>query len=51
MPTKRIINVALLGLGKLGTGFVRILQEKKKKIQEETGLELRLKKILKKSAF
>ena len=46
MPTKRIINVALLGLGKLGTGFVRVLLEKKKKIQEETGLELRLKKIL-----
>lgn len=46
MPTKRIVNVALLGLGKLGTGFVRVLLDKKKKIQEETGLEFRLKKIL-----
>lgn len=46
MPPKRIINIALLGLGKLGTGFLKILQEKKDKIKEETGFELRLKKIL-----
>ena len=46
MPTKRVINIALLGLGKLGTGFLNILQEKQNKIKEETGFELRLKKIL-----
>ena len=46
MPTKRVINVALLGLGKLGTGFLKVLKEKQEKIKEETGFELRLKKIL-----
>jgi homoserine dehydrogenase len=46
MPTKRVINVALLGLGKLGTGFLKILKEKQQKIKEETGFELRLKKVL-----
>lgn len=46
MPTKRIINIALLGLGKLGTGFLHVLKDKKDKIKEETGFELRLKKIL-----
>ncbi len=46
MPTKRVINVALLGLGKLGTGFSKILKEKQEKIKEETGFELHLKKIL-----
>ncbi|MEJ2544960.1 MAG: homoserine dehydrogenase [Calditrichaceae bacterium] len=42
MPTKRVINVALLGLGKLGTGFLKILKEKQQKIKDETGFELRL---------
>ncbi|HES58877.1 MAG TPA: homoserine dehydrogenase, partial [Caldithrix sp.] len=46
MPTKRVINVALLGLGKLGTGFLKVLKEKQQKIKDETGFELRLKKIL-----
>ena len=46
MPTKRVINIALLGLGKLGTGFSKIIKEKQEKIKEETGFELRLKKIL-----
>lgn len=46
MPTKRVINIALLGLGKLGTGFSKILKEKQEKIKEETGFELHLKKIL-----
>lgn len=46
MATKRIINIALLGLGKLGTGLLKVLQDKQEKIKEETGFELRLKKIL-----
>ncbi|MEJ2054364.1 MAG: homoserine dehydrogenase [Calditrichaceae bacterium] len=46
MAAKRVINIALLGLGKLGTGFLRVLQDKQTKIKEETGFEIRLKKIL-----
>lgn len=46
MPRKKIVNIALLGLGKLGTGFLKVLMDKKQKIKEETGFELRLKKIL-----
>jgi homoserine dehydrogenase len=45
-PDNRIINIALLGLGKLGSGFYKILMDKQDKIKEETGFEIRLKKIL-----
>lgn len=50
MPRKKVVNIALLGLGKLGTGFLSVLTEKKDKIKAETGFELRLKKILIKNA-
>ena len=46
MPKVRNINFALLGLGKLGSGFYRIYTEKRDKIREETGYQLNLKKIL-----
>ncbi len=46
MPKARTINFALLGLGKLGSGFYKIYQQKKEKILEETGYQLNLKKIL-----
>jgi homoserine dehydrogenase len=50
MPKEKTIHLALLGLGKLGTGFVRILKEKTAMIKAETGMELNLKKILIKNA-
>ena len=46
MPKKRVINFALLGLGKLGNGFYNIWSQKREKIEERTGLDLNLKKIL-----
>jgi len=50
MPRKKIVNIALLGLGKLGAGFLKVLIDKKEKIKEETGFDLRIKKILIKNA-
>ncbi|MGD9488370.1 MAG: homoserine dehydrogenase [Calditrichaceae bacterium] len=46
MSKKKEINFALLGFGKLGTGFFDIWMNKKDKIQEQTGFNLVLKKIL-----
>lgn len=46
MKRHKIVNFGLLGLGKLGTGFYKIWEEKKQNILEETGFDLRLKKIL-----
>ncbi len=50
MAKKKNINFALLGLGKLGKGFYDTLQEKKDRIEQETGFTLQLKKILVKNA-
>jgi homoserine dehydrogenase len=46
MPKKKTVNFALLGLGKLGSGFYNIWSQKREKIKERTGLDLNLKKIL-----
>lgn len=46
MPKVKKINFALLGLGKLGSGFYRVWEEKRASIKQETGFELNLKKIL-----
>lgn len=46
MTKEKTIHFALLGLGKLGSGFVRVLKEKTAMIREETGIALNLKKIL-----
>lgn len=50
MPKDTSINFALLGLGKLGSGFYDIWRKKKDKIHEETGFQLNLKKVLVKNA-
>jgi len=50
MPKTKTINFALLGLGKLGSGFYTICQQKKDKIRQETGFQLNLKKILVKNS-
>ncbi len=50
MQKKRVINFALLGLGKLGSGFYNIWSQKREKIKERTGLDLNLKKILVKNS-
>lgn len=46
MPKRKTISFALLGFGKLGSGFYKIWQEKKEKIHAQTGFNLVLKKIL-----
>lgn len=46
MPKSKIINFALLGLGKLGSGFYKIYTQKKDQIQKQTGYQLKLQKIL-----
>ena len=50
MPKVKNVNFALLGLGKLGKGFYDILQQKREKIELETGFRLNLKKILVRNA-
>jgi homoserine dehydrogenase len=50
MSKDKIINFALLGCGKLGSGFYSILKNKRNKIFEETGFQLNLKRILVKNA-
>jgi len=46
MPRKKLINFALLGFGKLGKGFYDVWMKKREAIKEETGFDLKLKKIL-----
>ena len=46
MPKVKKVNFALLGLGKLGSGFYKVWEQKKENIKQETGFELNLKKIL-----
>ncbi len=46
MPKVKKVNFALLGLGKLGTGFYKVWDQKRDAIKKETGFELNLKKIL-----
>ncbi|MBD3223651.1 MAG: homoserine dehydrogenase [Caldithrix sp.] len=46
MAKTKKIYFALLGFGKLGTGFYRVWQQKRESIKEETGFDLELKYIL-----
>ncbi len=46
MPKVKKVNFALLGLGKLGSGFYKVYEQKRDNILQETGFELNLKKIL-----
>ncbi|HGY54306.1 MAG TPA: homoserine dehydrogenase [Caldithrix abyssi] len=46
MNKKKKVGFALLGLGKLGTGFYRIWEHKRADILEETSFDLELRKIL-----
>ncbi|MDI6605544.1 MAG: homoserine dehydrogenase, partial [Candidatus Omnitrophota bacterium] len=41
----RSINLGLIGFGNVGSGVVRILQEKKSFICQNLGLQLNLRKI------
>ena len=46
MPKSKQLNFALLGLGKLGTGFYKVYEQKKEQLKVETGIQLNLQKIL-----
>ncbi len=46
MPKSKQINIALLGLGKLGLGFYKIFLKKREEIARETGLQLNISRIL-----
>lgn len=46
MKKCKTIDFALLGLGKLGSGFYKIWSEKRKKIRDQHGFDLNLKKVL-----
>jgi homoserine dehydrogenase len=46
MTNDRVINFALLGLGKLGTGFYKLWQERNLNFAKSSGYNLKLKKIL-----
>ncbi len=46
MPTNQTIHFALLGLGKLGSGFYKVWQQRKDKFFEKSGYNINLKKIL-----
>ncbi len=46
MAENKTIHFALLGLGKLGSGFFQLWNEKRAKIEAETGFDLNLRKIL-----
>ena len=46
MTKPKEINIVLLGCGKLGQGIFKLLHEKKQKIQDQTGIDLRIKHIL-----
>jgi len=50
MSSNKIIYFALLGLGKLGSGFYKVWQERKESFIEKSGYDIRLKKILIKHA-
>jgi len=50
MNKKKTIPFALLGLGKLGSGFYNAWVAKRERIKEQTGFDLELKKILIKNA-
>jgi homoserine dehydrogenase len=46
MAKLKEVNIALLGAGKLGQGLYRLWNDKRKKIQEQTGIDLNIKHIL-----
>ena len=46
MAKLKQINIALLGCGKLGQGIYRLWYDKRKKIQDQTGIDLNIKYIL-----
>jgi homoserine dehydrogenase len=50
MTNNRTVNFALLGLGKLGTGFYKIWQKRAEDFSEKSGYNLNLKKVLIKHA-
>ena len=50
MGSKKVIYFALLGLGKLGSGFYKVWQERRESFIEKSGYDIRLKKILIKHA-
>ena len=43
---KSTINIGLIGFGTIGSGVVKVLQEKAKFFEENMGLKLILKKIV-----
>lgn len=43
---KEFVNVALLGLGTVGTGVVKVLEENAQNIQQKVGLPIRVTKVL-----
>jgi len=45
MAKLKEVNIALLGAGKLGQGLYRLWKDKRKKIQEQTGIDLNIKHI------
>ena len=45
MAKLREVNIALLGAGKLGQGLYRLWKDKRKKIKEQTGIDLNIKHI------
>jgi homoserine dehydrogenase len=46
MAKPKEVNIVLLGCGKLGQGIYKLLHEKRKKIQDQTGINLNIKHIL-----
>ena len=42
----KLVNIGLLGLGNIGSGTYRVLELNRKHIEETTGLDLRIKRIL-----
>ncbi|MBN1912939.1 MAG: homoserine dehydrogenase [Candidatus Omnitrophica bacterium] len=41
----RKINIGIIGFGNVGSGVIKILQEKKSILREKTGLEINIKKV------
>jgi len=51
MPKSGQINIALLGCGKLGQGIFKLWAHRRKKIHEQTGIDLNVKYILVKHLY
>jgi homoserine dehydrogenase len=51
MPKAGQINIALLGCGKLGQGIYKLLDNRRDKIKEQTGIDLNIKHILVKHIY